>query len=108
MIRLPPRSTRTDTLLPYTSLFRSSLVLVAANPLSANSSLAARRISSLLRSRIVLINPGVPCLFWRLRMVAPASRGAQECPEATSGALCCAALLFKEFLHGRKDRKSVV
>src|SRR3546814_19515785 len=24
MIRLPPRSTRTDTLLPYTTLFRSS------------------------------------------------------------------------------------
>src|SRR3546814_6526997 len=26
MIRLPPRSTRTDTLLPYTTLFRSELV----------------------------------------------------------------------------------
>src|SRR3546814_5899759 len=39
MIRLPPRSTRTDTLLPYTTLFRSSkapissrLVLWAARP----------------------------------------------------------------------------
>src|SRR3546814_16644532 len=29
MIRLPPRSTRTDTLFPYTTLFRSS---VAARP----------------------------------------------------------------------------
>src|SRR3546814_9158493 len=29
MIRLPPRSTRTDTLFPYTTLFRS------ANPLAA-------------------------------------------------------------------------
>src|SRR3546814_5715261 len=27
MIRRPPRSTRTDTLLPYTTLFRSSLSL---------------------------------------------------------------------------------
>src|SRR3546814_17176628 len=26
MIRLPPRSTRTDTLFPYTTLFRSDLV----------------------------------------------------------------------------------
>src|SRR3546814_19084138 len=26
MIRRPPRSTRTDTLLPYTTLFRSSLI----------------------------------------------------------------------------------
>src|SRR3546814_3996899 len=29
MIRLPPRSTRTDTLFPYTTLFRSSEDLVA-------------------------------------------------------------------------------
>src|SRR3546814_5941947 len=27
MIRRPPRSTRTDTLFPYTTLFRSSIVL---------------------------------------------------------------------------------
>src|SRR3546814_13845388 len=30
MIRRPPRSTRTDTLFPYTTLFRSSAVLQAA------------------------------------------------------------------------------
>src|SRR3546814_5386579 len=29
MIRRPPRSTRTDTLLPYTTLFRSDLLRVA-------------------------------------------------------------------------------
>src|SRR3546814_19930143 len=29
MIRRPPRSTRTDTLFPYTTLFRSDLVLLA-------------------------------------------------------------------------------
>src|SRR3546814_19954027 len=29
MIRLPPRSTRTDTLFPYTTLFRSQLWLIA-------------------------------------------------------------------------------
>src|SRR3546814_11235642 len=29
MIRRPPRSTRTDTLLPYTTLFRSKLLLAA-------------------------------------------------------------------------------
>src|SRR3546814_16246391 len=28
MIRLPPRSTRTDTLFPYTSLFRSQVLIV--------------------------------------------------------------------------------
>src|SRR3546814_10057437 len=30
MIRRPPRSTRTDTLFPYTTLFRSSAGIVAA------------------------------------------------------------------------------
>src|SRR3546814_15614458 len=30
MIRRPPRSTRTDTLFPYTTLFRSSIYSVAA------------------------------------------------------------------------------
>src|SRR3546814_13874072 len=30
MIRRPPRSTRTDTLFPYTTLFRSSLAYAAA------------------------------------------------------------------------------
>src|SRR3546814_19062293 len=33
MIRRPPRSTRTDTLFPYTTLFRSDLVIVPpSNP----------------------------------------------------------------------------
>src|SRR3546814_308603 len=32
MIRRPPRSTRTDTLFPYTTLFRSNLVISLVNP----------------------------------------------------------------------------
>src|SRR3546814_18865082 len=31
MIRLPPRSTRTDTLFPYTTLFRSPVLIKAAS-----------------------------------------------------------------------------
>src|SRR3546814_4044628 len=36
MIRRPPRSTRTDTLFPYTTLFRSAVLLeaIAAAPLA--------------------------------------------------------------------------
>src|SRR3546814_12330786 len=34
MIRLPPRSTRTDTLFPYTTRFRSSVPAVHSNGLS--------------------------------------------------------------------------
>src|SRR3546814_10360596 len=33
MIRRPPRSTRTDTLFPYTTLFRSPLGVSAAKPM---------------------------------------------------------------------------
>src|SRR3546814_5783517 len=32
MIRRPPRSTRTDTLFPYTTLFRSSFALLSTDP----------------------------------------------------------------------------
>src|SRR3546814_18195952 len=32
MIRLPPRSTRTDTLFPYTTLFRSALAALGLPP----------------------------------------------------------------------------
>src|SRR3546814_6407508 len=32
MIRRPPRSTRIDTLFPYTTLFRSRIAAVAGNP----------------------------------------------------------------------------
>src|SRR3546814_18990097 len=37
MIRRPPRSTRTDTLFPYTTLFRSAKVLVADSWLMEHS-----------------------------------------------------------------------
>src|SRR3546814_8457587 len=32
MIRRPPRSTRTDTLFPYTTLFRSPILLIVKKP----------------------------------------------------------------------------
>src|SRR3546814_12281262 len=40
MIRLPPRSTRTDTLFPYTTLFRSALDLLdhGADPFASSAS----------------------------------------------------------------------
>src|SRR3546814_16315123 len=38
MIRRPPRSTRTDTLFPYTTLFRSLLITAYAHSETANTS----------------------------------------------------------------------
>src|SRR3546814_13303593 len=52
MIRLPPRSTRTDTLFPYTTLFRSEL---GALGLSEEIKHAVRTANA-----AVLAFPGVP------------------------------------------------
>src|SRR3546814_2139992 len=44
MIRRPPRSTRTDTLFPYTTLFRSDGVADAAESASVRVGVAAGRV----------------------------------------------------------------
>src|SRR3546814_17016770 len=46
MIRRPPRSTRTDTLFPYTTLFRSRSSATAAAAAGSAASSAARRALS--------------------------------------------------------------
>src|SRR3546814_6487416 len=43
MIRRPPRSTRTDTLFPYTTLFRSSAARIREDPRSRGAARAPRR-----------------------------------------------------------------
>src|SRR3546814_5496899 len=42
MLRRPPRSTRTDTLFPYTTLFRSVTACLACSRMTCNASLATR------------------------------------------------------------------
>src|SRR3546814_20099365 len=49
VIRLPPRSTRTDTLFPYTTLFRSALVAVEGESEVAGMLRAARSLELLCR-----------------------------------------------------------
>src|SRR3546814_3469449 len=46
MLRRPPRSTRTDTLFPYTTLFRSRINLAHVGPTDGRIAFAARRIVS--------------------------------------------------------------
>src|SRR3546814_21007482 len=41
MLRRPPRSTRTDTLFPYTTLFRSIIIFVGATGTGKSTSLAS-------------------------------------------------------------------
>src|SRR3546814_8266400 len=42
MIRRPPRSTRTDTLFPYTTLFRSNAVRDRSNPLAEEDGMSSQ------------------------------------------------------------------
>src|SRR3546814_6871495 len=51
MIRRPPRSTRTDTLFPYTTLFRSWWVANAANVLITDSLHADRLLCAIVGCR---------------------------------------------------------
>src|SRR3546814_14474369 len=56
MIRRPPRSTRTDTLFPYTTLFRSVHSVLFIDPLAFCTTVAALDDPS-LRHRPVAIAP---------------------------------------------------
>src|SRR3546814_14482163 len=52
MIRRPPRSTRTDTLFPYTTLFRSFAAVKAQGPVAATDVREQQRIDPLRQSRL--------------------------------------------------------
>src|SRR3546814_12041882 len=92
MIRRPPRSTRTDTLFPYTTLFRSShrrLVPLDAAPRAQRQRAGAPLLPAVLRPRL------------RRRDGAASGRGGER-----KGPLCVA--LGQRRLAGLQDRKSVV
>src|SRR3546814_16025820 len=61
MIRRPPISTRTDTLVPYTTLFRSDFLREAGFSKTPASAIAGKGLSHLLRGE-----PGTPpdADFW--------------------------------------------
>src|SRR3546814_10810400 len=66
MIRRPPRSTRTDTLFPYTTLFRSVVRVVEmagehegdAEPLRGGLEHQRPRIEMVDRGRLDILDPG--------------------------------------------------
>src|SRR3546814_2983161 len=51
MIRRPPRSTRTDTLFPYTTLFRSKRVLTVGTDCALGKKYTALALTTTLRAR---------------------------------------------------------
>src|SRR3546814_10416362 len=93
MIRRPPRSTRTDTLLPYTTLFRSlghrpDIRRKGRHPPYRHTE--RRRVAQALRSRNVYPAVGVSGSFrdfsepWTYKGgddIMPEVAGADRCPE---------------------------
>src|SRR3546814_1550297 len=56
MIRLPPRSTRTDTLFPYTTLFRSQALTVRESGAACTQAVSALVLRLLYeRGRIIVV-----------------------------------------------------
>src|SRR3546814_17577136 len=67
MIRRPPRSTRTDTLFPYTTLFRSPLLLAIARSQVTAQSLASAPSIRLEQSKTALADAFQDLLEWGVR-----------------------------------------
>src|SRR3546814_2711990 len=78
MIRRPPRSTRTDTLFPYTTLFRSFDTFVK----SLSSSALSAPISAL--SRISVSTPSPPSMISAADNTLPRSNAFWRSEEHTS------------------------
>src|SRR3546814_2249802 len=107
MIRRPPRSTRTDTLFPYTTLFRSLLALalvvsflsfVGIPPLAgftAKLSLFAATIDAgYAWLAVVAVINSVVSLGFYLRLIAPASFEPLAAPIPVLGPCAYGAPLF--------------
>src|SRR3546814_2834039 len=106
MLRRPPRSTRTDTLFPYTTLFRSVFSHAAASGLSDLGLDPARRAFAFLEAHAWDRDGGG--WFHRLRRSGPPLDRAKDCYGHAFLLLAMAWLYRASGEAGvlRRDRKS--
>src|SRR3546814_8495169 len=106
MIRRPPRSTRTDTLFPYTTLFRSALHILIDRKLVLHR--AGRDLIDIVAEPALEGGQLQRCVFALMpdeQLRAPAPLALQR-RIADLERLCSGMRPVGEQLHGRRDRKS--
>src|SRR3546814_8169283 len=95
MIRRPPRSTRTDTLFPYTTLFRSGQLAVTVLVLLAGTA----------RTRLVATDFGAVVLERHLRGACPCAGGGRS-EEHTSELQSLMRISYAVFCLKKKKNKT--
>src|SRR3546814_4735036 len=100
MIRRPPRSTRTDTLFPYTTLFRSSGRYRAATD---SHVLAAARIAaeSLISDRAAMGNPDTVKRYFQSKL---SGMGHERSEEHTSELQSLMRISYAVFCLKKKNK----
>src|SRR3546814_3711816 len=105
MIRRPPRSTRTDTLLPYTTLFRSKAACPSARVRGACRPIRKDRQGLPPSARAVETLPGASYRRYVLRTDGGAHRARSE--EHTSELQSLMRISYAVFCLKKKKNKSI-
>src|SRR3546814_1135333 len=84
MIRRPPRSTRTDTLFPYTTLFRSSEALIMTTQMRANPLATPAQITAEKEALRIEALPEMQAVREKLRQMMLADRSEEHTSELQS------------------------
>src|SRR3546814_10625574 len=112
MIRLPPRSTRTDTLFPYTTLFRSDHCpgiggITVPYLLKSLSAIYRNRCPGISETRSLLHSSSVGTCAVREDKIRPTSHGTRLSQSRSMLLLCHSLLCFAvPQMGGCQDRKS--
>src|SRR3546814_2880933 len=101
IIRRPPRSTRTDTLVPYTTLFRS----VVPEPMNGSSTSAPRSLTSSSASRTSSIGLLVGCSARALLAEEPGRLAPERSEEHTSELQSLMRISYAVFCLKKKKHK---
>src|SRR3546814_19235734 len=105
MIRLPPRSTRTDTLFPYTTLFRSHNTLLLAVFDAVNE---VRSMTEWGRLRdIVVSSRAVQRAWWRQHQQFVEAIAGRDADAAEAAARNHVEMVLRQMLDASKQKLQI-